>query len=426
MAAKEAPGVKRVVIITTFLNFSPDYSLVSVVADQLRMMVRNDYTPSLVVHEGFPDDEQVPEGVNLLKVMPVLPLHDYQPHEGPKPEFESQVAAIVAAMRPVLAEADVAITHDLIFLGWYLPHNAAIRELAEEFPHVKWLHWIHSAPSARPGTLSYPSNLRYSLPPNGKLVYLNNNDALRLAEMYGTSLENVRIVPNSKDPGAFFGLHPLVQDIIDRYPLLTADVVSIFPFSTPRWDGKNVQKLIWLMAKIKQQGKKVCLVFVNAHANGVREKRTVRELLIYAQSKGLAMADICFTSTLGEQWEYSVPNDAIRQLFQLSNVFIFPSLSECCSLILLEASLCKNLLVLNRDVPSMREFGGERALYPQFGSIQFRVAYQDEDAYWNDWAKIILGALSQERALDSFRLTLGRHNLDAIFKNQLEPLFYEP
>jgi glycosyltransferase involved in cell wall biosynthesis len=214
--------------------------------------------------------------------------------------------------------------------------------------------------------------------------------------------------------------------VIDRYPVLTADVVAIYPFSTPRWEGKNVQKLIWLMAKIKEQGKKVCLVCVNAHANGLREKRTVRDLISWGMTKGLAAADICFTSTLGASWEYSVPNEAVRQFFQLSNVFIFPSLSECCSLILLEAAISKNLLVLNRDVPSMREFGGERALYPQFGSVQFNVSYQNEDAYWTDWAKIILGALNQERALDSFRHVLKRHNLDSIFRDQLEPLFYEP
>lgn len=413
-------------MITTFASFSPDYSLVSVVADQLRMLTRHGYTPGLVVQEDFGEDDQVPAGVEILKVMPVLTLHDYQITERPKPEFESNVARVVAGLAPVLGEYDVAITHDLMFLGWYLPHNEAIRQLAREIPAMKWLHWIHSAPSGRPAQLTYPNILRYSLPPNSKLIYLNNHDTLRLAEMYGTMLEQVRVVHNAKDPSAFFGLHPLVQEIVDRYPILSADVVSVLPFSTPRWEGKNVKKLIWLMARIKQQGKRVLLVLVNAHCNAAREQRTVHDLLSFAFKKGLSEADICFTSTLGQEWEYSVPNAAVRQLFQLSNVFIFPSLSECCSLVLLEAAVCKNLLVLNRDVPSMREFGGEKALYPQFGSVQFKVAYQDEDAYWSDWAKIIIGALNQERALDSFRQVLRRHNLDAIFKNDLEPLFYEP
>lgn len=418
--------MKRVVIITTFADFSPDYSLVSVVRDQLRMFTRHGYTPTLVVQENFSDEALVPEGVTLQKVMPVFPLHDYQLREGPRPEFQESVVKVADALRPVIAEADVAITHDLIFLSWYLPHNAAIRQVALEQPQVKWLHWVHSAPSPRPSNLAHPHTLRYTMPPNSKLVYLNNHDTLRLAEMFATGLEQIRVVHNTRDPVGFFELHPVAEKVVDTYPMLTAEVVSVFPFSTPRWEGKNVRKLIWLMAKIKEQGRSVLLVLVNAHCNGDREKQTVQELLRFALKRGLSASEICFTSTLGPEWEYSVPNEAIRQLFQLSNLFIFPSQSECCSLILLEAAACKNLLVLNRDVPSMREFGGDKALYPQFGSVQFHVNYQNEEAYWSDWAKIILGALDQERTLDSFRQVVGRHNLDWVFKRQLEPLLYEP
>lgn len=418
--------MKRVLIVTTFTDLNPDYSLATVVADQLRMLLRHGYSPGLVVQEGFNDDGAVPEGVQLLKVMPTLPLHDYRPPQPPRPDFAEQSEKIADALRTVLSDYDVAITHDLVFLGWYLPHNAAIRQVAGEFPQVRWLHWIHSAPSARPAKLTYPHNLRYSLPPNSKLVYLNSFDTLRLAEMFGTSLEHVRVVHNPKDPAAFFGLHPAVRKIIDRYPLLSADVVAAFPFSTPRFEGKNVKKLIWLMGKIKEQGRKVLLVLANAHCNAPAEKATVQNLQNFAAGKGLGPAEICFTSTLDPQWEYSLPNEAVRQLFQLSNVFIMPSLSECCSLVLLEAAICKNLMVLNADVPSMREFGGEKALYPQFGSVTLNVQYQNEEAYWNDWAKIILGALDQERSLDSFRRVLSRHSLDWIFKRQMEPLLYEP
>ncbi|HWI60939.1 MAG TPA: glycosyltransferase [Symbiobacteriaceae bacterium] len=418
--------LKRVLVVTTFADLNPDYSLATVVADQLRMLVRHGYSPGLVVQENFADEASVPEGVRLLKVMPVLPLHDYRPPEPPRPEFADQAAKIAAGLRPVLGEYDVALTHDLVFLGWYLPHNAAIRQLAEAFPQLRWLHWVHSAPSGRPAQLTYPHDLRYSLPPNSKLVYLNSHDTLRLAEMFGTTLEHVRVVHNAKDPGAFFGLHPAVRQIVDEYQILSADVVAVFPFSTPRWEGKNVKKLIWLMAKIKEQGRRVLLVLANAHCNAPAEKAIVRHLQSFAVEKGLAPADLCFTSTLGARWEYSLPNEAVRQLFQLSNVFIMPSLSECCSLVLLEAAICKNLLVLNADVPSMREFGGEKALYPQFGSVTQYVHYQNEEAYWGDWARIILGALAQERALGSFRQILSHHSPDWIFKRQLEPLLYEP
>lgn len=415
----------KILVITSFADLNPDYSLATVVADQLTMLAKYGYSTGFVALEIFRDEGKVPEGVTVHRVMPVLRLKNYQPGDAMEPDFPQMVDRIAASLRPLLADVDIVITHDLVFLGYYLPHNQAIRDLAAEFPEIRWLHWIHSAPAARPAEIEYPHTLRFSMPPNAKIVYLNDYDTQRVAEMFGTALANVRVVHNPRDPAAYFEVHPMVDQIMREYALLEADVVAVFPFSTPRWAAKNVKRLIWLMAKIKAQDRKVLLVMVNAHCNTPAAREAVGQMLEYGREKGLTDRDICFTSNLGTQWETGVPNAAVRQLFQLSNVFINPSYSECCSLILLEAALCKNLLVLNRDVPSMREFGGERALYPQFTGVYSRPAHTDEDAYWDGWAKIILATLAQERALDSFRHVLVRHSPDWIFRRQMEPLFFE-
>jgi len=88
------------------------------------------------------------------------------------------------------------------------------------------------------------------------------------------------------------------------------------------------------------------LVIANAHANAEREKQTIEALLQRAEEKGLQRTELVFTSLEeGGKYELGVPRSVVSQLFQLSNLFIFPTTSENCSLILLEAMLSKNLFV---------------------------------------------------------------------------------
>ena len=116
----------------------------------------------------------------------------------------------------------------------------------------------------------------------------------------------------------------------------------------------------------------------------------------------------------------------VSQLFQLGNLFVFPSTSENCSLILLEAMLSKNLLVLNESVPPMKEFGIENALYFKFGGVMEKVNYDDREKWLTDVAKIIIAEFSTNRTLKANADIRQHYSYDHIFKTQIEPLFFEP
>ena len=132
-----------------------------------------------------------------------------------------------------------------------------------------------------------------------------------------------------------------------------------------------------------------------------------------------------FTSLEGQEYELGVPHSAVRDLFMLSNLFIFPTLSENCPLILLEAALSKCLLVLNEDFPPLKTFFGKDALYFKFSSLLNQTEYPNEDSYFSDVAKIIIAELNKNRPLNAFNQLKQRFNYDIIFKSQLEPLFVE-
>ena len=421
----EIGGKKTVGILTTFFNFDPSYSLCSVVESQLAALVKFGYKTILFTHDNFTDDAKVPKGVEIRKIVPRFLLVDYSAHQEVSKDLEEQSKQTYEALKEHTKDIDVIIEHDLIFQGWFLPYCLAIHKLANE-ANIRWFHWIHSYPNARPAGLQYPHTMRYTLPEKSKLVYLNNVHIINAAESYSSYPKDVRIVYNSIDPRLFWNLDPFVISLIDKYDLLSADFMQVYPVSTPRMvSGKQLYTVIDIMAKLKKLGKKVRLVVCNAHANDKREKQVIAEALSYASQKGLSQLEVIFTSLEGVNYELGVSRSIVSQLFQLSNLFIFPSSSENCSLILLEAMLSKCLLILNESVPSMREFGGENALYFKFGSIHENVNYNDKESFMEQVAKIIISEFSQNKALKASNKIKQQFNFENIFRTQIEPLIME-
>ncbi len=216
----------RIVIATTFYNYDRAYSLVSVVSEQLKMLLEGGYQPVLLVHDNFTDDKEIPEGVEIRKVVPRFQLVDYSSNQPVESGFQDQVKIVKEALEKNLQDIDVVFTHDWIFQGWFLIYNVGMRE-AQPNLKCKWFHWIHSAPSLRPSNLTYPHDCRYKMMPNSKLIYMNHYDTLRLAEMYGATLDDVRVVHNPLDPRSFWELHPLVNNLIKKYNLLDSDIIEV-------------------------------------------------------------------------------------------------------------------------------------------------------------------------------------------------------
>lgn len=419
-------------VFTTFYRWDTAYSITSVVRDQLVAHVKNGYTPVLFVLDTFKLDydslHDLPSGIEVRKVIPQITLEPYAGLSFPE-NFQEDVDRIVEAVRTHARDIDVMITHDIVFIDTYLPYNIAL--VQAELP-CKYLHWIHSAPSPRPVLENNPHAARYTLPANSKLVYLNNDKTINLAEMYGTWLHNVRVVYNSRDPRTFWDLDPLVHRLIDKYELLSADIISVYPVSAPRMvDGKQVDVVIKIHEQLRALGYKTRLIVCDAHANGEAEQRAARER---------ATNDVVFTSLIPKVWEekdgenkyyphqHGVSSKVVSDLFRLSNVFIFPTISENCSLILLEAMMAGNLLILNKDCTGLDEHAGkENAVYLKFGNFDMGIRNEEDavqkSSYIRDIALIIKNELETSKPLRAKRRALQVFNYDAIF-SKIEPLYY--
>ena len=415
----------KIGLLTTLYELNSSYSLSSVIESQMITLKKYGYEVVLFVHDNFKDDAKVPEGVEIRKVVPRFLLIDYSDFQPASNELEEQAKKVYSVLKENMKDIDVVFEHDMIFQGWFMPYCMAIHQLAME-SDIKWFHWTHSVPKPPPSDITYPHTLRFKLPANSRLVYLNNASLVRAAEAYGLYPKDVRVVYNPVDPRLLWNLHPLVQSLLQKYPILEADLVQVYPLSTTRMvDGKQIKTVIEIFAHLKQLGKKVCLIVPNAHANDKREKQTIAQMRSYAFGLGLQEGELVFTSLEDPVFEHGVSRDVVSQLFQFSNIFIFPSVSENCPLILLEAMLAKCILVLNDDVHSMREFGKENALYFKFSGIDGTTTHTNPSLFNKDVAKIIIAEYESNRALKANTTLRQKFNLDEVYKKQILPLIHE-
>ena len=241
--------------------------------------------------------------------------------------------------------------------------------------------------------------------------------------MYGAWLKDVRVVHNARDPRTFWDLDPLVNRMIDKYSLFEADIISVYPLSTPRMiSGKGLDKVIKIHSKLKQLGYKTRLIVCNAHANAQPDQRLIAETRNWAAEMKIYADELIFTSQEGKEYELGVKSKIVSDFFRISNIFIFPTISENSSLVLLEAMLSGNLLVLNKKVGTLLEHAGESAIYFDF---DYKEPKEANENYYLDLAKIIASQFEVQKPLQVKRRALQKNNYDYIFSHELEQLFYE-
>ena len=365
--------MKKVVLFTTFYEADSGYSLIAVAETQIRMLLSHGYEPVVLVDERFQSSKPLwqPHSIDVRPVLPAQP-------------DKSQVEHI---LREHLAGVDVCITHDIVLLNSYHHYDLGMREYAQSRDDLLWLHYLHSCPSGNRDT------------PPGYLIYPNATDKPRVCQVYGLGGQEWRVAASrashSIDPLLAWNYDPLTRAIVDRFNLLETEVSAVFPARLDR--GKQPEKIIRLMAGVKNAGYSARLLIVDWQSSGAHFQRYIDELSDLAQELGV---EVAFTSRLDDRCNQGVPRHVVAELMDLGNIYIHPSRVETYSLVVHEAMLRGKLCCLNYDFPPMLELFGEGAIYFDFGSDRFERTYQPrEQAFWNDEARRLIAELKQNRAL---------------------------
>lgn len=413
---------RKVALLTTFFDVECGYSLVAVAETQIRMLLDNGYEPVALVQDNFtqPKGETLwsPAMIDLRPVVPFMHLNS-----GIAEDFEERVRLVYDALVEALADADVCITHDIILQNWYKEHSVAMRRYAQTRPDLLWLHWVHSCPT--PADIQeYPGNCRYT-PPPGYIVYPNSADIGQVHRTYRLGGREWQAktcrAAHAIDPLLVWPYDKLTKDLARKADLLGGEVVAVYPARLDR--GKQPEKIIRLMAGVKEAGYEPRLLIVDWQSTGDRFQKYIDELLALAASLGIGR-NAHFTSRLDDRCSQGVPRQVVMELMDLSSVYIHPSSVETYSLVIHEAALRGCLLCLNHDFAPMRELFGDAAIYFDFGSDRVQRNYQpDEQAFWNDEAKRLITELRQNRAKWGQVRARREWTPQALFR-EFEPLLY--
>jgi glycosyltransferase involved in cell wall biosynthesis len=413
----------KVAILTTFMEFNPGYSLTGIVQDQITMLTRYGHQVDLYVNEQY-HGESFADNPNLTlkKLIPFAHLQDYRSRLEIIPDHVDTVDRMSNMLIEQMEQYDVVFTHDLVFTGWNMPYALGIMRASLSLPKVKWMHWIHSIPSLG---RDWWKIQEYG--PGHRLVYPNKSDQTRVAEQFVGWPHHVLVIPHIKDLRTWFDFSPETCEFITEYPLvMQAQIVQIFPASVDRMSAKRVKETILLFSKLKQRGMSVCLVIANQWATTRQQKEDVGHLLKVARRNGLKMGEeVIFTSEFqSPKYDTGIPKRMLRELFQLSNLFVFPTREESFGLVVPEASLAGGvLMVLNKSLQQQIEISGYTTMYVDFGS--FHNSFEPGngwDNYLYDIASLIIHRMQQNESLLCKTFMRMTYNMDVLFLRYYEPI----
>lgn len=423
----------KVALLTMFNGLTSTYSVVNIVAEQLRMMLDHDIRVKLLVSEHCPEHEKygvfLDERIEWVKIVnqregTLIHWRDYTEGTGEVHDTFFQEADLIAEdLTKHLADVDVCLMHDIHYQGWHLVHNVAVRKAQKQLPDLKFVAFTHSAPANRPIKTEWPLSARYSPMPNTVYVYPTLSGIPALAKQYGVPEGMCQVVNNSLDLFGFLGEE--VQSLVRQTNLLDSDIVVIYPGRlTP---AKKFEKVAALCGSIKRaSAKSVKVVFSDFSSRDIEPEAYKTLIQLQGCLHGLDNDDMVFTSDIG--FPHGFPRKGILELFSLSTLFICPSFSESFGLTVLEAASQGNFLVLNEAVPALEELGKKLKAYfmrwdaRNFGYDTKETYHPSEKSYLDEHAGKIATAMRENPVVHAKELAKSRYSPQWVWRNQLEPL----
>ena len=423
----------KVGILTMFNGLDTTYSLVNVVAEQLKMLLNADIQVKLLVSEtlnysekfGIYLDERIEwsEVTNTLNGKQIQWFDYDQPSGKVHESFFKEAEIISEDLVNKLSDVDVCIMHDILYQGWHLVHNVAIRKAQEKLPNVKFISFSHSAPVNRPPSVEYPFSARFTPMPNTTFISLTYAAISAIAKQYNVAEGKCRVINNSLDLLA--NMSDDVRAISEKFDLFSPDVLIVYPGRLTQ--GKKFEKVAAFAGALKRKTEKsVKVIFCDFPSQDIKPVTYKAATRLLGISFGLSNDDIAFTSDLGYPNGFS--RQGVMDLFTLSNLFISPSYSESFSLTVLEAASRGNFLVLNHAVPALEELGKSLKAYfmrwdaRNFGFDTKETYNPSEHVYLEEHGEIILSMLRENPVIHSKTLVRQRYSPEWIWKNQFQPL----
>jgi glycosyltransferase involved in cell wall biosynthesis len=264
--------------------------------------------------------------------------------------FNFYRSKLLDAIDALLAGVDLTIVHNIFTVHFNLPLTRALHDLAGRH---KMIAWTHDLTAANPDySLPNPNQPPWNLmrTPSKEVIYIATSD-LRAAELkiHLKFTVTPQIIPNMVDPARLFGCTPDVRKALPALELPWRDFVFLLPARVVV--RKNVEFAVDVVKELIAEGRNPLLLIT---AGKGRDSASAEHYGAFVRQTVPAELErnIIFVSDY-----FPVPDEAMRDLYLLSDCLFFPSRQEGFGLPVLEAAMHR-MPVWCQEIPSYRALEG--------------------------------------------------------------------
>jgi glycosyltransferase involved in cell wall biosynthesis len=272
------------------------------------------------------------------------------------PEFQALRDRVAERLRPLLADRDVAIAHNVMTMPFNLPLADALAGAG--LPLVAWTHdlaWVNPryVEYQRPG---WPWSLLREPQPGVRYVAISRLRRREITQLMRLAPADVPVVSNGIDPASFLGLGPVARDLARRADLEGADPLILVPVRITR--RKRLELALAAAACLRDAHPGLRLVVSGPRGPHSADNVAYADELM-RQRSALRLDDVVhfLFEFAGPDGEHPVDDRTIAELYRMADLVLLPSESEGFGLPVLEAGLSRAPLVC-ADIPVLREVAG--------------------------------------------------------------------
>jgi mannosylglucosylglycerate synthase len=293
----------------------------------------------------------------------VLALQEELARSGRSPVFAVLRDLLHARLAGALAGFDALMVHNVCTLHKNLALTAALRAyLDEPGPRPRALGWHHDLAWTNAQYLpqlhdGYPWDLLRIPWPGVRHVTVSEARRAEVAALFGLAPCAVAVVPPGVDPALFYRWDPLTVDLVERFGLLSADVIFLLPARITR--RKNIELALRILAAFRALTCCDARLLVTGppgpHNPG---NAAYLDSLRWLRAK----LDLENSAYFLHDTHGAIPDSTMPDLYLLADALLFPSTQEGFGIPILEAGLAR-LPIFCSDILPLRETGGGDAHY---------------------------------------------------------------
>jgi glycosyltransferase involved in cell wall biosynthesis len=382
-------------------------------------LLRSGFPCAVVAGDGsasaLPEDAQWVEIPELNSQFPQILAVSSMLEKGNIPgNFDELVMTIQNRLKPLLANYENLIVHNVFTKHFNLPLTAALVNLLEDGSIKNCLAWCHdftwtsehSRGKVHPG---YPWDLLRQYRKDVTYVVVSEKRQRELAGLFEVAPEQIRVVYNGVDPHILLGISELGQKIVERFGLLSSDLNLLMPVRVTQ--AKNIEFALQVVAAIKRSGIKIRLVLT-----GPPDPHDEHSMAYFHQLQAMR-SDLGLDDEMHFVFELDGSRDSgtilslkvVGDLYRVCDAVFMPSHREGFGMPVLEGGLA-GLAVFSTPVPASQEIGASYVKIFPFDAAPEKVA-----SLILDWA--------QGDSTHQFRCKIRqKYTWQAIFDQDIRPL----